>query len=113
MCTYSTEQTPVEGSAKGRSGWIPVTRATVYYDHPVHAQADHALAIDLTDPARPAGERVAVELTAESALALVDAIHAALDGVPAAITGLPAADVRRIAHQAALARDRRGSAVGG
>jgi uncharacterized protein DUF6295 len=107
MCTYNTEQTPIEGSAKGRSGWVPVTRATVYYDHPVHAPADHALAIDFADPTRPAGERVAVELTAESALALVDAIHAALGAVPPAITGLPEATADRVRQQATLARARR------
>jgi hypothetical protein len=107
MCTYNTEQTAVSGSAKGRAGWVPVTRATVYYDHPVHAAADHALNIDFIDPARGPGDRVALELTAESALALVDAIHAALAGVPAAITGLPAETVDRVAHAAALATARR------
>jgi hypothetical protein len=107
MCTYNTEQTDIAGSAKGRSGWVPVTRATVYYDHPVHARADHALNIDFIDPARDPGDRVALELTAESALALVDAIHAALAGVPAAITGLPEADVSRVAQAAALAAARR------
>jgi hypothetical protein len=110
MCTYNTEQTPVEGSAKGRSGWVPVTRATVYYDHPVHAQADHALAIDFVDPARGPGERVAVELTAESALALVDAIHAALGGVPPAITGLSEETAHRVVHEVALAQARRADA---
>lgn len=107
MCTYNTERAAIEGSAKGRSGWVPVTRATVYYDHPVHAQADHALAIDFVDPARGPGERVAVELTAESALALVDAIHAALGAVPPAITGLPEATADRVRQQATLARARR------
>lgn len=108
MCTYNTEQAVIEGSAKGRAGWVPVTRATVYYDHPVHAAADHALNIDLIDPARGPGDRVALELTAASALALVDAIHAALASVPSAITGLPEEAVHRVAHLAALAaaRDR-------
>jgi hypothetical protein len=106
MCTYNTEQAAVEGSAKGRAGWVPVTRATVYYDHPVHARADHALNIDLIDPARDPGDRVALELTAESALALVDAIHAALASVPTAITGLPEETARRVAQQAALAAAR-------
>jgi hypothetical protein len=110
MCTYSTERIPVEGRAKGRSGWIRVNRATVYYDHPVHAQADHALAIDLTDPARGPGERIAVELTAESALALVDAIHAALAAVPPAISGLPAETAERVLGLAAQAEARAGGA---
>ena len=83
-----------------------MTRATVYYDHPVHAAAAHTLNIDFIDPARGPGDRVALELTAESALALVDAIHAALAGVPAAITGLPEEAVHRVAHAAELAAAR-------
>ena len=111
MCTYNTEQTAVEGSAKGRAGWVPVTRATVYYDHPVHARADHALNIDLIDPTRSPGDRVALELTAESALALVDAIHAALASVPTAVSGLPEETAHRVAQQAALAASRAAAAA--
>jgi hypothetical protein len=88
MCTYTTEQTPIEGSGKGRDGWFRLTTATVYYDHPVHAPADHTLNIDFADPAAGPAARVAVELTAGSALALVDAIRAALAAVPADLTGL-------------------------
>lgn len=82
MCTYTTVQTPVTGSGKGPDGWFALRRATVYYDHPVHAQAEHTPNIDLADPSRGPGGRVAVELTAASALDLVDAIHAALAAVP-------------------------------
>lgn len=53
---------------------------------------------------------MAVELTAESALALVDAIHAALGAVPPAITGLPEATADRVRRQADLARARRADA---
>ena len=83
MCTYATVTTSVEGSAKGPGGaWFHVTDATVYVDHPVHVLAEHSLNIDLTDPARGAGARVGVELTAESARALVRAIEAALASAP-------------------------------
>jgi hypothetical protein len=79
MCTYATERLTVTGSAKGPNGsWFDVTDASVYFDHPVHAMADHTLNIDLTDPTRGPGARVAVELTAESARALATAIEAAL-----------------------------------
>jgi hypothetical protein len=110
MCTYSTERIAVAGSAKGRSGWIRVDRATVYYDHPVHAQADHALAVDLTGSGRGPGERIAVELTAESALALVDAIHAALAAVPPAVSGLSETESQRVLEQVELARGRASAA---
>ena len=93
MCTYTTERTEVTGSGKGSSdrgssGWFPVTTATVYYDHPVHAQAAHTLNIDFADPSRGPSARVALELTAQSALDLVDAIQAALAAVPPELTEL-------------------------
>jgi hypothetical protein len=82
MCTYVTRTLPATGSAKGQGEWFGVTDATVYFDHPVHAQAGHTLNIDLRDPARGPGARVAAELTAESARALAHAILAVLDEVP-------------------------------
>jgi hypothetical protein len=83
MCTYTTVQTEVDGSAKGPdSTWFHVGRATVYFDHPVHAMAEHTLNIDLADPDRDPARRVALELTAESARQLVAAIQEALAAVP-------------------------------
>ena len=88
MCTYATITTPpLSGSAKGPGGgWFRFTDGTVYFDHPVHAMADHTLNIDLADPSRGPGQRVAIELTAASARELVTAIEAALASAPAAIT---------------------------
>jgi hypothetical protein len=83
MCTYATVSEQVDGSAKGPGGqWFHVTDATVYYDHPVHAMADHTLNIDLADPSRGPGARLAVELTRDSATRLVRAIEAALASAP-------------------------------
>ena len=78
MCSYITHKTPVYGSAKGPSGWMRVDTANVYFDHPYHAPLDHALAIDFVSQADGVKERVAVELSAESARALVKSILAAL-----------------------------------
>jgi Family of unknown function (DUF6295) len=87
MCTYATMTTTVEGSAKGPGGsWFHVSDAVVYFDHPVHAMAEHTLNIDLVDQARGPAQRVAVELTAQSARALVEAIEAALAAAPAGLT---------------------------
>jgi hypothetical protein len=83
MCTYATEHAQISGSGKGRDGWVTLTDATVYFDHPVHAQANHTLNIDFADPAAGPSGRIAVELTAGSARALVAAIERALAGVPA------------------------------
>jgi hypothetical protein len=83
MCTYTTETARMDGSAKGPgSSWFHVTHATVYYDHPVHAMAAHTLNIDVADPSRGPGARVALELTAASARELARAIEAALATVP-------------------------------
>jgi hypothetical protein len=82
MCTYRTEQVTLSGSAKGRDGWFALTDGTVYFDHPVHAQAGHSLNIDFLNPGQGPGARVAVELTAESARELAAAILATLDSVP-------------------------------
>lgn len=87
MCTYATVRTAVDGSAKGPGGaWFHVTDATVYFDHPVHAMAEHTLNIDLADPSRGPGARVAVELTAAAARDLVAAIEAALASAPPELT---------------------------
>lgn len=86
MCTYATFSTSVEGSAKGPGGtWFNVTDATVYFDHPVHAMAEHTVNIDINDPARGPGGRVALELTPAAARQLAAAIHDALAAVPPAL----------------------------
>jgi hypothetical protein len=48
--------------------------------------ADHTLNIDLADPSRGPGARVAMELTAASARELVIAINAALASAPESLT---------------------------
>lgn len=84
MCTYATVKTTIDGSAKGPAGsWSHVTDGTIYFDHPVHAMAEHTLNIDFADPARGPSARVAVELTAASARDLVAAIQGALESAPA------------------------------
>jgi hypothetical protein len=87
VCTYATMQSSIDGSAKGPNGsWFHVTDATVYFDHPVHAMAEHTLNIDFAAPTRGPSARVAVELTAASARELIDAIQGALDSAPAEMT---------------------------
>jgi hypothetical protein len=82
MCTYQTELLEVSGSAKTQSGWTSMTTATVYFDHPVHYLAGHALMIDLLNPAEGPSARAAIELNPESARALANAILTTLDTVP-------------------------------
>jgi hypothetical protein len=87
MCTYATARAVIDGSAKGPNGaWFHVTDATAYFDHPVHAMAEHTLNIDFADPASGPAARVAVELTAASARELVAAIQSALAAAQAELT---------------------------
>lgn len=87
MCTYETSRVVVEGAGKGAEGWFPLSQATVYFDHPVAAMAEHTLNVDFLNPDRGAGARVAVELDARSAYALARAILDRLEAAPAALVG--------------------------
>jgi len=78
MCTYITEKAKLFGSAKGTRGWMKIDTANVYFDHPFHAPLDHSLNIDFVSEAEGGNERVAVELSAESARELIRKIEAAL-----------------------------------
>jgi len=89
MCTYQTQTVEISGSGKGAEGWFPVTDATVYLDHPVHAPADHTLNIDFLNPERGASARVAVELDPVSARALATAILSTLDRAPDGLVSTP------------------------
>ena len=82
MCTYRTESIEVSGSGKGAQGWFRLHNASVYYDHPVHAPAEHTLNIDFLDPAAGPAARVAVELDRGSAAALAAAIVRTLESTP-------------------------------
>ncbi len=80
MCSYQTTVLEVAGSSgKGADGWFPLTTASVYLDHPVHAPADHTLNVDFLNPSRGPAARVAVELDPAAARALAEAILTMLD----------------------------------
>lgn len=94
MCTYTTVQAEIDGSGKGPGGaWRPITDATVYFDHPVHAPHEHTLNIDLTNSTNAPGDRLALELSAQSARRLIAAIEAALHAVPVDLLDAVPADV--------------------
>lgn len=85
MCTYQTETLRVRASAKTTRGWASMTDASVYFDHPVHFMANHALMIDVLNTNRDETARVGIEMDAASARALAEAILRALDHAPAAL----------------------------
>ena len=79
MCSYIVEKARLVGTAKGpNSRWMRVDTANVYYDHPYEAQLDHALCVDFVCEADGGRERVAIEISRESALELIERIKAAL-----------------------------------
>ena len=78
MCTMIAQQIKIEGSGKSNNSWFILKEANVSYDHPFNAPFEHALNIDFVNEAQGPGARVAVELSTEAALALVDAIQAVL-----------------------------------
>ena len=83
MCTYLTKHLEMDGSGKGAAGWIRVTAASVYFDHPAHAPADHTLNVDLLNPDLGPTARVALELEPRSARQLAEAILELLSADPA------------------------------
>lgn len=89
MCTYLTETFTVAGSGKGAQGWFGLTDAAVYVDHPVHAPYGHTVNIDFRNPAQGPAARVAVELTEQSARALIAAIESTLAAAPPGLAAAP------------------------
>ena len=79
MCTMIAEKIHVEGSGKQAAEWFTLRQALISYDHPFHAPHEHTLNLDFVDEAQGLGGRVAVELSVESARALIATIQAVLD----------------------------------
>lgn len=79
MCTMIAEKAPVSGSGKGSTGWFVVDQVYLGYDHPFHAPLDHALTLDFVNEQGAPGQRVAVELTRESARVLAERLLEAVD----------------------------------
>jgi hypothetical protein len=82
VCTMIAEKIEISGSAKGQQEWFVADHAYVSYDHPFHAQLEHALNIDFVNESIGPGARVAIELTRDSAERLVAAIQSALARSP-------------------------------
>lgn len=78
MCTDIFERIGLAGSMKGREGWAGLDAACVSYDHPTHADEEHAVLVDLLPAQGGHGARVAVELTRPAARALAEGLLAAV-----------------------------------
>lgn len=79
MCTMIASTTPVRGMGKGPTGWFPVNRATVGYDHTTHSADEHAVLIDFTNFDLGLDARVALELDLDSGRALLTQLQSAIE----------------------------------
>jgi Family of unknown function (DUF6295) len=75
MCTMIAQQVRINGSGKMGTVWFKVDQTSVSYDHPFDMPLEYTLNLDFTSQAGGPGARVAVELDAESAQKLVEAIQ--------------------------------------
>jgi hypothetical protein len=80
VCTYATERLTVRGSGKAAGEWSSLTSASVYVDHPYTTPLEHTLNIDLFAESELPARRIALELSLESAEALIVAISRAVEG---------------------------------
>ena len=78
MCTSIVEIVTAAGAGKGEKGWFDLTTAVVSYDHPHHALLEEAITIDFVNSALGPEQRVAVEITLDSARALLGALERAI-----------------------------------
>ena len=77
MCTDLSSTTPLAGSGLRKGDdWFVLDRAVIAFDHPQDALVEHALCLDVRGAD---GERLSVELDADSARRLAEAILAVLD----------------------------------
>jgi Family of unknown function (DUF6295) len=79
MCTMIAMQAEMKGAGKGSSGWFPVKQATIGFDHPSHAVAEHSLLLDFVNHDLGPSARVALEIDIASGRALIEQLQAAIE----------------------------------
>jgi len=98
VCTYLTTLIPVRASGKAGGKWAPLEMASVYFDHPSATPLEHTLNIDLFSDSDDRSRHATLELSLESAEALLDTITNALSHVDSQrkLAGSPRLEPRRI-----------------
>jgi hypothetical protein len=79
MCTMIAMQAEIKGAGKGAGGWFPVKQATIGFDHPSHAVAEHSLLLDFVNHDLGPSARVALEIDIASGKALIEQLQAAIE----------------------------------
>jgi hypothetical protein len=85
MCTMINECAAISGGGRGPNGWFKVNQVSVGFDHPIFMGLEHAIMLDFMDRGGDPSRRVAVELSPDSARALIRTLELALErgkGVP-------------------------------
>jgi hypothetical protein len=78
MCTGLVQKAKVSGAGKSPEGWFKLEEVSVMYDCVYHTPLPQGINIDFTNEKEGPGARVAVELSAQSAMDLVHAIMESL-----------------------------------
>jgi len=78
MCTMISEKTNITGSGKSDNRWIPINSCDVYFDHPDHVDCEHAIMLSFCNQNDPINSRISLEITPESAKAIIEKINLAL-----------------------------------
>jgi hypothetical protein len=79
MCTMINECAAITGGGKGANGWFKVNQVSVGFDHPMYMPLEHAIMLDFMDKGGDPARRVAVELSPDSARALIATLETALE----------------------------------
>jgi len=78
MCTGLVRKAKVTGAGKSADGWFKLDEVSVMYDCTYHTSMPQGVNIDFVNEKEGPGARVAVELSATSAMDLVHAIMESL-----------------------------------
>lgn len=68
-----------DGSGKSKNGWFTLEELVVEYDAPDHAPMDFAVRVAFVNESRGANARVEVEISADSAMAMIETIQDVLE----------------------------------
>ncbi|MEK7216274.1 MAG: DUF6295 family protein [Chloroflexota bacterium] len=75
MCGFNDAiRVPLDGSGKDDRGWFDLGKAQVYHDHFVRAQFEGGVVVDLLRPGEDISLQLCLELSAEAAKALGQAL---------------------------------------
>ncbi|MFL2664778.1 MAG: DUF6295 family protein [Dehalococcoidia bacterium] len=78
MCTMIAEKAKINASGKKDNLQIALDSCDVYYDHPDHVDGEHAIILSFNNEKNPISSRITLELTADSAIKIMEKINVAL-----------------------------------